>query len=328
MNETLAGRRYLCSHIASTLEDLSQLTAAQILERMDNAVSLKGEITQAGGEVFNYPKEGLPLTYIQGLISVDDTKPFQLYRMVLRSIAEGIQVTNRMVEHTGLVAWADHLLTNSTHSERLQARHKQLHPDNPLPSSDGWKRLQMDGPFSGLAERYKEDFKSWDDAFQQARVEGLNVVDSEFENKWEEWVKAGINDKIAGRISRAAENDLKDYNKASNAQKRRPSEGLVSLSNDENLLTDSSSQPDLQDFDDPEDAVYLLSELGLDLGQLTPGQREVVMDVREAGRSGYNFNPTQDERPMTEWWPDKTLYNRKFAQFRKARERLRQDTDS
>ena len=224
VNETLGGRFYLALGYLLLLPqlDYSKMTPKELVFYegigAENFLLIKG---YSGWEGFYYPKEPLPLGYInEEIIKLYLQRPFSMYREVVFSIYNWFYVsgelTKRIAEHPeleGLLAYA-----NAKHPE-IRKLTRALAPKNfhLNDEKEGWGKFER-----AMIEQLKRVVRKYNDIFTlSSEVEGNVLKESDVAGQeglfeaaryWMEkdFITAGLKGRLVPGLLKIVKDDLID----------------------------------------------------------------------------------------------------------------------
>jgi hypothetical protein len=224
VNETPAGRFYLAlGHLLLVSQlDYSKMAPKELVLYegigAENFLFIKG---YSGWERFNYPKQPLPVGYInEKIIKLYTRHPFAMYHEVIFSIYRWFRVsdelTKRIAEHPelkGLLAYA-----SAKHPEISKLTRaltpKNFHLDD---EDEGWDKFEK-----AMGEQLKRVTRKYNDVFPlSSEVEGNVLKESDLAGQeglfeaacdWMEkdFITAGLEGRLVPSVLRGVKNDFID----------------------------------------------------------------------------------------------------------------------
>lgn len=337
VNETPGGRFYLalgCLLLLSQL-DYSKMKPKELVlyegTGAENFLFIKG---YSGWERFYYPKQPLPLGYInEEIIKPYSRWAFTMYREVVFSIYRWFRVSHelskRIDEHPelkGLAAYASakhpeiHKLTRA-----LAPKNSHLYGED-----EGWDKFE-----SAIRESLKWVAKRYDDIFPLRSVVEGSVLKESYVSGQEalfesalEWMEkdfmtAGLEGWLLPSILTAVNHDLIDAARKERRHRRhettesqletRRAVGAEIRGKKEDMTPLLDTIPSRESM--PEEQMDL-KKLGLNMDDLTPKELWALQDVLEGFREGYDFDSKQGKSFRQRWGKD---YNPNIKAWQRAR---------
>lgn len=342
VNETPGGRFYLAYNNLWGLAqlDYSQMSPEELVDYIgvgaENFLWVKA---YTGWEGFQYPKEPLPLGFVnRKILKVSPEYPFQTYRfniftIYLRDVAER-EMTNRIAEYPevkGLLAYA--IATNPDIRKATLALTPHYHPDK----NKGWEQFEdaMRKPLKAVTWKYKDIFTLRSEVDEENVLEESYVVGQEgLLEAADCWIKknfivAGINGTLLPSLLRIVKNDLIDATRKINSKQGR---------DDTESQMDARREAQEQDVDTPfldtiaspnvtpekalEEAEETidLKKLGFNRDELTPRELLLLDELSDATRKGHTKD-SKEGLSLRQYWGED--YDRKMKMLKRLEAKLK-----